>query len=137
MTITMPHFVLSCLGIAITGLALTMMVTSAFVSNDDQLEAPPREFDGTCEARTGLSLVLMGIPFIAITCVMLFFGVASRGLTVLPIAALVMAGWGGGRVWIASGGTPRPALWLLWCSALLLGVSAAATPLAVSLATPQ
>jgi hypothetical protein len=34
----------------------------------------------------------------------------------------------------ASGGTRNPAAWLLWCSALLLGLSAVATALAVALA---
>ena len=104
---------------------LLLVLLALLIRNADDLDEPPAALSGEREARDGVWVTLTGGVFLAIALGAWKFGMETRGLLVLIAAALVLAGWGGGRVLLAAGGTAHPTRHMLIGGLAVLLVGAA------------
>jgi hypothetical protein len=105
-------------------LGCILIAAAWLLSGGQPVDDPPAHLSGELEARAGALAQLAGVLFLIIGGLGSAFGLDPKGWVVLLSASLVLTGWGAGRVFVASGGTKKPAQWLFLSGLWTLMLSA-------------
>lgn len=102
---------------------LLLVLLAMLVQTHVRLDDPPAHLSGDRNAREGVWLALVAIPFTIMAIASLQLGLKTDGVVVPMTAALVCMLWGGLRVLANAGASRIPARNLHLCGALVCGNS--------------